>query len=88
MVYINTLEYTQGVITHNFGLMENSSSKKHRQIRSTRAFESKAKSVCSARKLSLRAQSGGTTKSRSSTEQVWSGKTVLNSNLKGRNISF
>ena len=48
-----------------------------------RVFESKTKSVCSGRKSSLRAQSRGTTKSHSSTEQVQSGKPVLNSNLKG-----
>ena len=62
--------------------MENSSSKEHRQMRSTREFESKAKTVCSARKQSQRAQSRGTTKSHSYTGNDWSVKTVLHSSLR------
>ena len=67
---------------HNFRPMENSLSKESRQIRSARAFESKAKSVRSTRKWSLGAQSGGMTKSHNSTGQVRSVKTVLHSSLR------
>ena len=67
VVYINTLNYTQRVITQSLKANGEQFFKRTWTNEINKEFEFKAKSVCSGRKWSQRAQSGGMTKSHSST---------------------